>query len=292
MKTERRHELAKNDLANWLGEQIEALRPYSGAISASVLAAAVLIFAAVLFYQKHQATSSQAWEDYFSALEQPDTNKGFEQLERMADDYPADSPAALWSRLSLADTQLAKGVDELFKDRTAARKAIDDAIDHYRAVIEKAPGDSLLAERATLGLAEAFESKNDLDQAREQYRAVLAKWPNGAFSSMAKSRLDDLDRKPTKDFYDWFAKQAPVNKPPKGSGTPGEKPPFELGSMPEHPFDSGITLGGKKPASKSKGEAENDDFLPGGDNSKPGAGDEKSDAEPKPDADAKGDDGR
>lgn len=279
MKTERRHELAKNDLADWLGARIETLRPYSGAISASVLAAAVLVFAAVVWYQKREATASQAWEDYFSALEQPDPNKGFERLERVAEEHAADS-AALWSRLSLADTQLGKGVDDLFKDRTAARKALDDAIDHYRAVVEKAPSDSLLAERATFGLAEAYESKNDLEPAREQYRAVLANWPEGAFSSMAKSRLADLDRKSTKDFYDWFAKQAPVNKLPKGPGTTGEKPPFDLGSLPEHPFQSGMSLGDNKPERKPKDDAANADLPPDvGEKGKAKAGEDKPEAD-------------
>ena len=301
MKTERRHELAKNDLADWLGERIEALRPYSGAVSASVLAAAVLIFAGVVWYQKREATASQAWEEYFSALEQPDPNKSFERLEQVADDYPADSPAALWSRLSLADSQLSKGVDELFKDRTSARKALDDAIDHYRAVVETAPAGSLLAERATFGLAEAYESKNDLEQAREHYREVLAEWPDGAFSSMAKSRLDDLDRKSTKDFYDWFAKQSPINKPLKGPGTPGEKPAFDLGSLPEHPFESNVKLGDKKPESKPKDDAGKVDFLGDSKKTRPDAEDEKADRDgDKPDAgneqpdagESKADDGR
>ncbi|OYV84702.1 MAG: hypothetical protein B7Z73_14930, partial [Planctomycetia bacterium 21-64-5] len=125
MKTERRHELATNVLADWLGEKIKALKPYSAAVSASVLAVTVVAFALVLWYQKREATANHAWEEYFSALEQPDPNKTFERLEEVADNYQADSPAGQWSRLSLADTQLAKGVDDLFKDRAAARKALE-----------------------------------------------------------------------------------------------------------------------------------------------------------------------
>ncbi len=252
MKTERRHELATNVLADWLGEKIKALKPYSAAVSASVLAVTVVAFALVLWYQKREATANHAWEEYFSALEQPDPNKTFERLEEVADNYQADSPAGQWSRLSLADTQLAKGVDDLFKDRAAARKALEEAIDLYRAVLKKAPGESLLAERAIFGLAEAYESKDELDSARDQYRALLANWPDGAFSSLAKSRLADLDRKSTKDFYDWFAKQSPETKLPKGPGTPGIKPDFDLNKLPEHPFQSGVTLGGDKPESKPK----------------------------------------
>lgn len=258
MKTQRRHELATNVLADWLGEKIETLKPYSAAVSATALAVVVVIFATVFWYQKREAGAAQAWESYFAALEGQNPDDAADDLARVADDY-SQSPAGLWSRLSLADTQLAKGVEDLFKDRPAARKALEEAINDYRAVLDKAPGDSLLAERATFGLAEAYESKNELDSAREEYRKLLDRWPNGAFSALAKDRLADLDRKMTKDFYDWFAKQSPQPKQPKGFGAPGEKPPFDLSKLPEHPFESGLDLGGKKPKAKANDENKSDE---------------------------------
>lgn len=262
MKTERRHELATNVLADWLGERIETLKPYAAAVSATALAVVVVIVATVFWYQKRETSAAHAWESYFAALEgqNPDEDAA-DKLAEVADEY-SPSPAGLWSRLSLADTQLAKGVEDLFKDRTAARKALEEAIDGYRAVLEKAPRDSLLAERATFGLAEASESKNELDVAREQYHALLDRWPKGAFSALAKDRLADLDRKMTKDFYDWFAKQSPQTKQPKGPGISGEKPAFDLNKLPEHAFESGLGFGGKKPPAgkpESKSESKQDE---------------------------------
>jgi tetratricopeptide (TPR) repeat protein len=264
MKTERRHELATNVLADWLGEKIEALKPYSAAVSATALAVVVVVFAAVFWYQKREAGMAEAWEKYFIALEEQSPDQAGDKLEAVAIDYP-QSTAGLWSRLSLADTQLANGVNDLFKDRSAARKALEQAVDGYQAVLDHAPDDSLLAERATLGLAEAYESKDDLDAARKQYQALLAGWPNGAFSSMAKSRLDDLERKSTKDFYDWFAKQSPHDLLPRKTGKPGEKPAFDFDKLSDEPFTSDINVGGKKvsgnvrkPASESDGESAED----------------------------------
>ena len=245
MKTARRHELATNVLADWLGEKIESLKPYSAAVSATALAVVVIIFAAVFWYQKREASAAQAWEDYFAALESQAPDESTDKLESIADNH-VGSPAGLWSRVSLADSQLANGVEDLFKDRAAARKALERAIGSYRAVLDQAPGDSLLAERATFGLAEAYESRDDLDKAREQYRALIDHWPEGAFSALAKDRLADLDRKATKDFYDWFAKQSPLKKQPTGPGIPGKKPEFDFSKMPDDNFGSGFNVGGKK----------------------------------------------
>lgn len=255
MKTERRHELATNVLADWLGEKIETLKPYSTAISATVLAVAVAIFAYVYWSQKNQARQAQGWESFFKALDERGREDADESLLNVADEY-ANSPAGNWSRLSLADAQLAKGVDQLFNDRAASKQTLDDAVESYRAVLEDAPDDSPLAERATFGLAEAYESKNDLDKAREQYRALVDRWPDGAFTALAQERLNDLDQKGTKDFYDWFAKQSPKPKSPQGPGKPGEKPAFDLGNLSdESPFGSTLDFGPKEPKTDTPGRA-------------------------------------
>lgn len=259
MKTERRHELATNVLADWLGEKIEALRPYSAAASVTALLVVVLIFAGFVLYQKRQASTAQAWSDYFSAIENQSPDEASDKLEAVASDHPG-SPAGLWSRLSLADTHLANGVEDLFKDRAAARKALEQALGEYQAVSDEAPRDSLLAERATFGLAETYESKNDLEPARKHYRILLEHWPKGAFSGLAEARLDDLERKSTKDFYDWFAKQSTQTKG-KPPGKPGEKPAFDFGNLPDEPFESGLKVGGKKfgePAKPKASEVEED----------------------------------
>jgi predicted negative regulator of RcsB-dependent stress response len=258
MKTERRHELATNALADWLGEKIETLKPYSAAVSASAVAVLVVTFAFVFWYQKREAGTAKAWESYFAALDEQDPEKARSRLVQVSEDY-AQSPAGLWSRISLADAQLAKGVEALFQDRAAARKALEEAIDDYRGVLDAAPADSLLSERATFGLAEAYESKDDLDNARQKYRELLDRWPEGAFSAMANQRLADLDRKATREFYDWFAKQSPKVKPPPGPGIPGERPAFDLDKLPDDIFQPGVDLGGKKANKKVKPEADEED---------------------------------
>lgn len=247
MKTERRHELATNDLADWIGDKVEELKPYSTAIWATVLAVLVLIFAAVYWSRKSEAKLEQGWDRYFQARSQ----ESLDELRDVADADPK-SPAGLWARSTLGDRQLSEGVNLLFEDRSEAQQALSDAVEAYEYVLKNAPGGSLLAERATFGLGEAFESQNELDKAREQYEALKAKWPGGAFSAEAERRLADLDRATTKGFYDWFAKQEPKRKPAASPLSTGKTPDFDFGKIEEHSFQPQIGLDsktfGKEPA--------------------------------------------
>ncbi|HUY88091.1 MAG TPA: tetratricopeptide repeat protein [Pirellulales bacterium] len=287
MKTERRHELATNDLADWIGDKLEELKPYSTAIWATVLAAIVLVFAAIYWSRKSEAKLEQGWDQYFQAR----TQETVDELRDLADANPK-SPAGLWARATLGDRRLSEGVNLLFEDRAEGQQALTDAVEAYEYVLQNAPSGSLLAERATFGLGEAFESQNELDQARAQYEALQSKWPGGAFSAEAERRLADLDRATTKSFYDWFAKQEPKRKPAASKLMPDKTPDFDFGKIEEHPFQPQIgldskTFGGQDlGAEKSKKKAGAEEASP----EKPGgekAGSEKPTAE-EPAAEEKG----
>jgi len=95
-------------------------------------------------------------------------------------------------------------------------------------------------ERATFGLARAYESlagtrqsQGELDKAMESYEAVVTEWPNGAYAEMAARRLEDLRQEETKSLYDKFAQFEPKPALPDVPGLPGERPSFDLDSLPE-----------------------------------------------------------
>ncbi|HUY35998.1 MAG TPA: hypothetical protein VMV69_24885 [Pirellulales bacterium] len=221
MKTERRHELATNELADWLGDTIERVKPYSTAITGTVLAGVVLLAAYAVWSRHSTAKVEESWGRYFAALDESGEGNT-DALKNVADEF-ATTPAGHWSRLSLADAMLGKGVQQLFDDRDAAEESLKEAVAAYSSVIDHAPPDSLLAERATFGLAETYESLGQVDDARKRYQSVQDHWPRGAFAGQAAGRLADLDRDSTREFYDWFATQHPKPKDDRGAG---QKPPF------------------------------------------------------------------
>ena len=242
MKTERRHELQTNDLATWLGEAIKTTEKYSRAIMATIVAAIVLI--GLYFYQSRQSAAREAkvWNAYFRAFDVG----GPKEMEEIAVKQ-GDTLAGRWARLSLADTQLAQGASQLFDNKATAIESLQKAADNYSQLKQTAREPGVL-ELATLGLARTYEAQGKLEPARSEYKLFLSKYPSSAFAELAQGRLTDLERKSTKEFYDWFAlqeKKSPVLGEP---GTPGHKLPFDIDSLPKEApdFKPAINLGGEK----------------------------------------------
>ncbi len=73
MKTERRHELQTNVLADSLAHWIEAVKPYSRAITAGVIALVVALFAWLYISTQNTRQLADGWNDYFRAVSSRDS---------------------------------------------------------------------------------------------------------------------------------------------------------------------------------------------------------------------------
>jgi hypothetical protein len=212
-----------------------------------------LVFAYAYYSKRSAAQAEDAWSRYFAALTESSGSQETQPLRQVAQEYPG-SQAGMWARLSLADLQLKQAIEALFNDRAAAKELLDEAARNYAQVRDSAKATPLLAQRATLGLAQAYESHNELDEAREAYAELKSKWPDSPFAEAAERRLADLDQRTTKDFYDWFAKQRPKPSAPQGPGIPGQRPSFDASSLDDGSFFGDLGLTGR-PGSAASGEA-------------------------------------
>jgi hypothetical protein len=113
MKSERRHELQTNELADWLGEQVAALRPHAGLITLCVVGAVLALLVAVSYFGSEDRTVARNWSIYFGAFNQREPIKVMEQLASQG----KGTPAALWALQSTGDMHLAQGAGLLFSDR-------------------------------------------------------------------------------------------------------------------------------------------------------------------------------
>jgi hypothetical protein len=222
MKTERRHELQTNVLASSLAHWIKAAQPYSRAALAAAIALVVALFAWAYLSTQNTRRVADGWNEYFEAVNgrNPDAP---ELLRDIATRY-SGTEVADWARLTLAEQQLVNGTNLLLQDRKRARDELNEASQKFLSLIPDTTNDTIL-ERATYGLAQAYETQGRLEQARSAYRDVAAQWPNGPFAKVAEARAKDLDQLPTKNFYDWLAKYEPPSVA-KEPGTPGAKPDF------------------------------------------------------------------
>ena len=82
MKAERRHELKHNELADWLGERMEILKPHATGILLGVVLLVLLVLGGVLYFSGESRAAATAWSDYFGALNEEQDELMTEVLRR------------------------------------------------------------------------------------------------------------------------------------------------------------------------------------------------------------------
>ena len=225
MKSERRHELEQNELADWLTDGIETVKPYTNLILGTILLIVILVVGGVWWVQQSVIESAEAWDSYYVAM----SSRNPDSLEMVADDYPS-SKAACWAQTVAADLHLNAGCNQLFSNRADANLELDKAAELFEQVLDKSR-ESVLLNRATFGLAQTREAMGDLDEAKPLYEKVAKTWPDGPFAKSATQRLKALEQPSTLAFYDRFEKFDPKPAFADEPGIPGAGPLFDDSSL-------------------------------------------------------------
>ncbi len=218
MKTERRHELEKNELADRLEKLLDAARPYGKVLLGAVVAVGIVGAAYAYLASRNREAQAHAWNEFYLAMGSG-IGADNDRMEELAEGF-GGSPVGLWSRIIVADTKLMVGMDELFTNAAEGRQKIREAIEKYNAALAMT-NDSAIQQRAHLGLGRGYEALNQLDEARQNYQALVDA-SSTAFGSYAEERLKDLEKPATGDFYDWFAQQDPQPATTGSSGATGQ----------------------------------------------------------------------
>jgi tetratricopeptide (TPR) repeat protein len=225
MKSQRRHELQTNMLADWLGEWLGRIKPYQNAILATAILVVVVVLGFMWWRNRSASLAAEAWASVRLNEDAP------QAYEDVAQRFPK-TPAGEWSAILAADQYLLIGAIQLFHNKAMAVQALGRAEGLYLKALQE--GSTPMAqERATFGLARTLECEGRLDDAVKRYQEVVERWPTGMFRAAAEDRIRDLGKESIKRFYDDFAKFNP--KPPAKEAGPGPK--SKLGPPPENPPD-------------------------------------------------------
>jgi tetratricopeptide (TPR) repeat protein len=230
MKSERRHELQQNELADWLGEKIEATKPYATQIALGVVLVVLAIFGAAWFFGGDDSVAARSWESYQVAMNQPRDREL--QLQKVMKEFPS-APAALWAQMAIGDQNASEGARAMFSDRPEAQKQLKQAESAYKFVVAAAK-DPQLKGRAEYGLGRVYESLCKPEEAVKHYEAAAALLKDSALGEAAAE-----DGKRMKDpeqvaLLGWFAEQTPKRPAPipgLGGGIPGL--PNDLPARPD-----------------------------------------------------------
>ncbi len=271
MKTQRRHELQTNQLADTLARWIERIKPYGRVIAGMLAVLLALIF--TYFYVSRSSSERVAagWDEYFQATAAPDSVR---KLQDTIKNHP-DDPVGEWAKLLLAEIQLAEGTGQLFKDKSEAADRLTQATDNFSGL--KDAKEPTLRQRALYGLARANEARGRLDTAREHYTTLAEAWPDGPYAKLAARRVEELKKGEAEDFYRWLAEYVP---PPAARNlrAPGTRPGFDdesldptstLPPVPRGPFS--------RTPSGDEGAMDDDEMTPPDDGStEPAASEDES----------------
>ena len=145
MKAERRHELKHNELADWIGEHLEVLRPHATGIVLGLSALAVVVLGSFWYLSGESHAKSRAWSRYFEAFNDREPQK---VLQNLATEQ-SGSKAAWWALEAVGDMNLGEGAALLYSDRNKEQKRLEAAEKAYKQV--EATDDAVLKSRGASG---------------------------------------------------------------------------------------------------------------------------------------------
>ncbi|MGO8688924.1 MAG: tetratricopeptide repeat protein [Thermoguttaceae bacterium] len=229
MKSERRHELTTNVLADWLAGIAERIRPYQTTLLGILLLAILLGTVLVLLINRYVGETAKSWEAVYSG------NPG--SLSNLAEKEPT-TPVGAAAGLLSGDACLREATQQRFVNQAAANQKLSSAVEFYQRVMEKAPT-PLAREQAAFGLARTLETQGKVEDAIKAYEALKSQWPDGAYADYAAKRVADLKTTATQEFYDKFAHFLPKPSAADEGGMPS-RAGLSRDALPEAPEEPSV----------------------------------------------------
>ncbi len=226
MKSEERHRLEQNALADWLGRVMLTLRPYSTLILTAAVVAAMVFGAASWWVRSSAQGNEAAWDSFYTALGNATNSGDPRPLKQLVDRYRGTA-VGFWAAVVASEIHLARGTAEILTNRADAIAEIKNAQEGFSLVADECR-DPRLRERALYGRARSYEAlagtgdvAGHLDRAAADYEQVLALNTGSVYAKFAEQRLKELRRPLVKEFYQKLAAYQPPAQPqaPAAPGT-------------------------------------------------------------------------
>jgi len=206
MKSQRRHDLQTNELADALGRLGQRLRPHARTVV--VIAGLAVILVVVLIWLPLMQRRAAAEAAY--AFDAAVRSGGAEALRSFLAGYP-EAEQKVAARLLLAD-RLLQDVANGRVEADEADATLDEAKTFYTQVAEASDA---LKPMARTGLALVMLQRGDLEAGRKALEQVAEDWPQSVAAARAEVHLEALAGYEPVAFSD-----EPLEKPPAPEGPP------------------------------------------------------------------------
>jgi hypothetical protein len=209
MKSNRRHELQTNELANWIGRQYARHQGNLPTILWGVLAVVALIVLLGVWTSRNSRSVAGAWEDYYE-IGTADPKVRQKRLRELAEKYEGNE-IALWARLDLADQLCYDGRAKMDFERDIGKANLREAQQNYALVLKNPKALSEMKRRAAIAEGKCWEILGEREKAIETYRSVAKQFATtyADVAAEAASRASELEQPEAADFYKWLADYTP-----------------------------------------------------------------------------------
>jgi len=232
MKSDRRHELEKNILADRLGGGIQAARPVLPIVFGTLAIAVVGLIGWGVYSASVSNKAATAWTEYYFNL----TSTDADAFVDVAETFP-NSKAAMWAHQTAGSSYLERGIEALYRNRAEGEKLLNQAIEAFE--IASTSKQAELSNKAHFGLAQAHEALGQIDQATDHYEKVVDSNAYQAMIDSAKQRLAFISSTDGRGFYAWFNKLDPKPNAPIQLPDNLSMPPRTPGDMKFDPISGG-----------------------------------------------------
>jgi len=234
MKTQRRHELHTNVLADWLGKHLETIQPIVGWVVAGVVVIVLAILAWSYFSGRSETQMLDGWTaiakygteatNAANSNDTPGFNDATRNLAKVVTDYSGTS-LAMFAEATLADVLLARGQSLMWTNRPEALQNLKEAVAKYNSAID-ATDEPLLKNRLRMNLGTTYEWMFQVEDAKRAYQQV-----EGIYQPAAAEAIAALENATAQQLFERLEKfqPAPQQKP--------NMPEAEFGKPEENIFD-------------------------------------------------------
>lgn len=232
MKAVRRHELEQNLLADWIAAKSAAWRPLVRPIVWALAALVVAWVAWMIYDRSKQSRVNESWNRFLSATIDPGVDEK-QAFANVAGEF-RDTPAAMLANMHLGITKIAQANNEQLSARGPANEKLKEGINHLRSAAQLAKN-PLARQSISFQIGRALESQGLLEDAKKEYEGLVkSATAESAFAKAAQTRIDDLNKPTTQQFYAWYATARAESVLPLPAKTSPDAKPIDV--MPSFPL--------------------------------------------------------
>lgn len=235
MKTERRHELGHNELAQKLKDLVAGIKRYGNYITLGIFLIALIVL--IIVYATNRAANNRAkvQNSFEQAMQAEKPDDKMAQLKEVAA-QDTDKRVAAMANIAMGNEYLSRYITSFGKGSDADRKEyLTKANDCYQKVVANYFNFADQAAQAHFGLARLAEDRGDYDAAKAEYAKAMSTAPADdpiiKIAEIAKNHVAEI-KNPVK-----MATTAPATQPTTGPAaspvlTPTSTPAVTPASTP------------------------------------------------------------